>query len=571
MSDDNLNSGAPAAEQDLLSVREKRQVLVVEDEYINREILTVCLEQEHEVLCAETEEGAREIIRGQFDTLSLILLDLNLPDGHGLDILRWLRADTHFSKIPVIVMTSDTGSEVESLNLGAIDFISKPYPMPEVIRARVRRVIELTETKDLIRETSRDHLTGLYNREYFYHYAEQYDHFHRDEEMDALVLDINHFHMVNERYGKAFADEVLRRVGIAVKGYVRRNGGIACRREADTFLIYCPHGPDFGAFAEEAATAAGGGVRGRIRTRLGIYSGVDKGIGMELRFDRAKSAADTIRNSYNMTYAVYDDALHDREVFAERLLDEFQEALDKKQFLVYFQPKFDIRPEKPVLCGAEALVRWKHPELGMISPGVFIPLFESNGLVGELDHYVWRVAAAKLRDWKQRLGRIVPVSVNVSRVDMLAPEFPEMMVSLVRENGLECGDLHLEVTESAYTQDAERIVDVVNGLRGAGFQIEMDDFGSGYSSLNMITALPIDLLKVDMMFIRHAFAEGGDTRMLHVIVDIARTLSVPMVAEGVETEEQMLALREMGCDIVQGYYFSRPVPDTEFEKFLEDM
>ncbi len=388
--------------------------------------------------------------------------------------------------------------------------------------------------------------------------------------MDALVLDINHFRMINERYGKAFADEVLRRAGIAVKAYVRRNGGIACRREADTFLIYCPHMADCSALAEEVATAAGGGVKGRVRVRLGVYAGVDKSIGMELRFDRAKSAADTIRSSYNMTFAVYDEALHEKEVYAERLLDEFQEAIDRKQFLVYFQPKFDIRPEKPVLCGAEALVRWKHPELGMISPGVFVPLFESNGLVRDLDHYVWREAAAQLRDWKARLGRTVPVSVNVSRVDMLDPELLDTLRSLVEENGLDCRDLHLEITESAYTEDAERIVAAVNGLREAGFLLEMDDFGSGYSSLNMITTLPIDLLKVDMMFIRHAFSEGGDTRILKVIVDIARSLYVPMVAEGVETEEQMLALRELGCDIVQGYYFSRPVPANEFEAFIRD-
>ena len=570
MSDTNPINGVPAAEQDLLSVRQERQVLIVEDEFVNREILVNCLETEYSIFCAETDEAAREIIHANFDTLSLVLLDLNLPDGNGLDILRWLRGDAHLSRIPVIVMTSDKESEVESLNLGAIDFISKPYPMPEVIRARVRRVIELTETKDLVRETSRDNLTGLYNREYFFHYAEQYDQFHRDEAMDALVLDINHFRMINERYGKAFADEVLRRAGIAVKAYVRRNGGIACRREADTFLIYCPHMADCSALAEEVATAAGGGVKGRVRVRLGVYAGVDKSIGMELRFDRAKSAADTIRNSYNMTFAVYDEALHEKEVYAERLLDEFQEAIDRKQFLVYFQPKFDIRPEKPVLCGAEALVRWKHPELGMISPGVFVPLFESNGLVRDLDHYVWREAAAQLRDWKARLGRTVPVSVNVSRVDMLDPELLDTLRSLVEENGLDCRDLHLEITESAYTEDAERIVAAVNGLREAGFLLEMDDFGSDYSSLNMITTLPIDLLKVDMMFIRHAFSEGGDTRILKVIVDIARSLSVPMVAEGVETEEQMLALRELGCDIVQGYYFSRPVPANEFEAFIRD-
>ena len=147
---------------------------------------------------------------------------------------------------------------------------------------------------------------------------------------------------------------------------------------------------------------------------------------------------------------------------------------------------------------------------------------------------------------------------------MMDPELPDTLRSLIEDNGLDYGDLHLEITESAYTQDAKQIVDTVNTLRHMGFMMEMDDFGSGYSSLNMVTSLPIDVLKLDMGFIRSAFSEGGDTRMIKVIVDIARSLNVPMIAEGVETKEQMLALRRLGCDIVQGYYFSRPVPARSF-------
>ena len=569
MSEAGMRMDFAGEDRERLAAMRKRQILIVEDEFVNREILKAYLEPEYEVLCAETGEEAREKIRAGFDIISLILLDLNLPDLHGMDILRWIREDTHFSKIPVIVMTSDKESEVESLTIGAVDFITKPYPMPKVIQARVRRIIELNETRDLIRETSRDSLTGLFNREYFFHYAEQYDHFHQDEPTDAIVMDVNHFRMINERYGKAFADEVLRRIGIAMKAFVKQNGGIACRREADRFLLYCPHRTDYTSLSEEVAAAAGGGMKGKIRIRLGVYSGVDKTIEMEQRFDRAKSAADTIRNSYNVTVALYDDELHDKEVYAERLLDEFQEAIDQKQFLVFFQPKFDIRPEKPMLCGAEALVRWKHPELGMISPGVFIPLFESNGLVRDLDHYVWREAAAQIRAWKQNPGKAVPVSINVSRVDMMDPDLQDILRGLIEDNGLEYGDLHLEITESAYTQDAKQIIDTVNVLRSMGFVIEMDDFGSGYSSLNMVTSLPIDVLKLDMGFIRSAFSKGGDTRMIGVIVDIAQALNVAMIAEGVETKEQMLALKELGCDIVQGYYFSRPVPADELETFLK--
>ncbi len=296
--------------------------------------------------------------------------------------------------------------------------------------------------------------------------------------------------------------------------------------------------------------------------------GVDNTADIERRFDHAKSAADTIRNSFAESVAVYNEELRGRELFAERLLEDFREALAQKQFVVCYQPKYSLKSPKPVLCGAEALVRWKHPELGMVSPGLFIPLFESNGLIRELDDYVWREAAAQIRLWKDRLGRSVPVSVNVSRIDMLDPELTETLRRIVEENGLDFGDLHLETTESAYTEDSEQIIRTVSRLRALGFMIEMDDFGAGYSSLNMITKLPFDVLKLDMEFIREAFRENGDTGILKIMLDIADYLSVPMIAEGVETEHQMLTLKEMGCDIAQGYYFSKPIPADAFESFL---
>ncbi len=547
----------------------KKHVLIVDDEFVNREMLRAILQQEYETLCAETAEEALKMIHANSGTLSLVLLDLNLPGMKGLDLLQEIKKDIDLSRIPVIVLTSDTDSEVESLNAGASDFIPKPYPRPEIILARVRRCIELSENKDLIRWTERDHLTGLYNREYFFRYAEIYDTFHQDEETDALVLDVSHFHVMNERFGRAYGDEVLKRIGAELLRFVRGSGGIACRREADTFQIYCPHMEDYEPLAQQVTAAACGEDPGRVRIRIGVCPKVDKTVDMERRFDHAKSAADTIRNSFSESVAVYDESLREQEAFAERLLDDFRNALAQKQFFVYFQPKYDIRSPKPVLCGAEALVRWQHPELGMIPPGRFIPLFENNGLVRELDHYVWREAAAQIGDWKKRLGCSVPVSVNVSRIDMLDSDLSDTLRCLVEENGLRYEDLHLEITESAYTEDAEEIIRVVSDLRARGFKIEMDDFGSGYSSLNMITKLPIDALKLDMMFIRTAFRENGNTGILKIMLDISRYLAVPMIAEGVETEEQMLTLQSLGCDIVQGYYFARPMPAKDFETYLK--
>ena len=550
----------------------KRRILIVEDELINQEMLKIVLDDVYDTISAETGAEALARLAEGSETISLVLLDLNLPDMHGLDVLKQMKADSRSARIPVIVMTAEKDAEVESLTLGAIDFIPKPYPQPKVIHARVLRTIELCEDRDIIRSTERDHLTGLYNREYFYRYAAQYDVYHKDQPTDAIVLDINHFHIINERYGKGYGDEVLKRIGEKVLDAVRASGGIVCRREADTFLAYCPHRGDYAEILENASVTLRGDGRNenRVRLRMGVYASVDKSIDIERRFDRAKLAADTVKNSFTKAIGIYDDSLHESEIFAEQLLEGFETAVREKQFEVVYQPKFDIRPQEPVLTSAEVLVRWKHPRLGTVSPGVFIPLFEKNGLIRQLDEFVWREAAARMKDWKSRGVDPVPVSVNVSRIDLYDPVLVERMQEITEINGLSPAEFYLEVTESAYTEDSDQIIRTVKQLREKGFRIEMDDFGSGYSSLNMISTLPIDALKLDMQFIRTAFRERKDTRLLEMVIRLAESLEVPTIAEGVETAEQLLTLKTMGCDIVQGYYFSGPLSAAEFETFMRN-
>ncbi|MBQ9301201.1 MAG: EAL domain-containing protein [Clostridia bacterium] len=552
------------------SANGKRTILVVDDEMINRELLRNVLEGEYEVLTAENGQQGLRTVQEHNDTLSLVLLDLMMPVMSGTEMLRCMKENADTAQIPVIVLTSDQTAEVESLNLGAIDFIPKPYPQAGVILARIRRTIELSEDRDIIRSTERDPLTGLYNREYFYRYAEQFDQFHKEMDMDAIVVDIFHFHLINERFGTAYGDSILRQVGEKAREVVQASGGIVCRREADTFLVYCPHRTDYEEILLNASIALGEGQgkENRVRLRMGVYSNVDKSIDIERRFDRAKAAADTVRASVTKTIAIYDNALHEKELYEEQLVEDFHRAIREEQFQVYYQPKFDVRPEIPELSSAEALIRWLHPQLGMISPGVFIPLFEENGLIQELDTYVWEHAAAQIQDWKRRFRFVVPVSVNVSRIDMYDPNLIDTLQRILREHELTPGEFLLEITESAYTQDSAQIIQTVHRLRDLGFQIEMDDFGTGYSSLNMISTLPIDALKLDMQFIRNAFSQRKDTRMLEVIIDIADYLSVPVIAEGVETEEQLTALKAMGCDIVQGYYFSKPIPAAKYEHFV---
>ena len=552
------------------SANGKRQILIADDEFINRELLAQILKEDYEILFACDGKQTMDMIRENKDTLSIVLLDVLMPEMSGIEVLKSVKADAELSHIPIIVVTSESETEVESLQLGAIDFIPKPYPAPDVIQARVIRTIELSEDRDIIQSTERDTLTGLYNKEYFYRYAQQYDQFHKDQEMDAIIVDINHFHMINERYGNAYGDEVLCRIGDRLRETVYESGGIVCRREADTFMVYCPHRSDYKEMLENASIGLADDDSGnnRVRLRMGVYSNVDKDLEIERRFDHAKLAADTVKNSFTKNIGIYDNDLHERELYAEQLIEEFPGAISENQFQVFYQPKFDIRPDTPILVSAEALVRWIHPTLGMISPGIFIPLFEENGLIEKLDEYVWRQTAKQMAKWKQEFGYLIPVSVNVSRIDMYDPAIVDKLTGIVNEYDLTCTDMMLEVTESAYTEESEQIIEVVTELRKLGFRIEMDDFGTGYSSLNMISNMPIDALKLDMSFVRNAFKEGGNTRVMEVIIDIADFLNVPVIAEGVETEQQLDALKRLGCDIVQGYFFSKPVPSKDFEPFI---
>ena len=214
------------------------------------------------------------------------------------------------------------------------------------------------------------------------------------------------------------------------------------------------------------------------------------------------------------------------------------------------------------------MIRWIHPEYGFISPGVFIPLFEENGFIRELDRYVWDEAAKQVKTWKDKFGKIIPVSVNVSRIDMFDYGVVNDLIEIVKNAGIVPSELHLEVTESAYHDEQEQIIEIVSQFQEAGFKIEIDDFGSGYSSLNTLATLPFDVLKLDMQFVRAMFTNDKTMKMVQIVADLAKFLKVTTVAEGVETEEQCHALEMMGYDIVQGYFFSKPVKPEEFEALI---
>ena len=547
----------------------KRTVMVVDDEEVNRKILGGILESEYEVLFAGDGSDALYQIGLYKERLSLVLLDLLMPGLDGYGVLEAIRSNEDLQGIPVIVLTVDKGAEVRCLSLGAVDFLAKPYDTPEVILARVGRTIELSEDASIIKATEKDSLTGLYTREFFFEYGHQFDYRFPAMETDAIVLNFNRFHLINELYGRHFGDQVLFRIAEGLRDVLADKEGLACRYDADTFYLYLEHSDDYEALLDRIYSGMADILKvPEVRLRMGVYPDTFRSKSFEERFDKALQACNSLRNKYATSYAVYDNAMHEREMYAAKLLEDFEIAIEQKQFKVLYQPKYNITGDKPSLSSGEALISWMHPEFGRVSPGDFIPLFEENGLIQRLDHYVWSEAAAQVRKWKEQYGWSCPVSVNVSRVDVYDAHIVEFLMGLIRENDLDPGEYLLEVTESAYTDNSKQIVDVVKKLRAEGFKVEMDDFGSGYSSLNMLTTLPIDALKLDMVFIRNLKANSKEMRMVRLVMEIAEFLEVPVIAEGVENREQLELLKEAGCQIVQGYYFSRPVLQEEFGELI---
>ncbi|MBR1390864.1 MAG: EAL domain-containing protein [Lachnospiraceae bacterium] len=549
----------------------RRFVLIVEDEFINREVLGNILKEEYNILYAVNGREGLEIIRENASMISVILLDIMMPEMNGFELMEILQADEKLKHIPIIVLTAEGDSEVKCLTLGAADFIKKPYGLPEVIRARVMRTIELSEDRNFIYSAERDELTNLYSQAFFYEYAEMMDKYNPELKTDAVILNVEHFHLVNEIHGRNFGDQVLQVIGDVIREFLSGKEGLACRSEADTFFIYLEHHENY----EELVQMVNGALSElskslHLRLRIGVYAKVEREILMEQRFSDARFACNTLRGNYMRDIAYYDMALRDRSIFMERLIGDMHEALEQKQFCVYYQPKYNIAGEEPFICSAEALVRWKHPKLGMIKPEVFLPVFEENGLISYLDHYVWREVAEQLGKWKKESDITVPVSVNVSRIDLYDRDLDEFLNDLLEENGLTQEQLLLEITESAYTSDTDQITEAVETLRENGFRIEMDDFGSGYSTLNVLTTMPVDVLKLDISFIRHIHEDQKALRMVKLIMDMAEFLEVPVIAEGVEIAAQYDYLKQMGCEIIQGYYFSKPLPAEEFAELYLD-
>lgn len=545
----------------------RRSVLVVEDNELNREMLCMMLEDRYEVLQAENGKEGLEVLQDHYRDISIIVLDVQMPVMNGYEFLQNLRNDDLLKEIPVIVATGSSEQEEEEkcLELGATDFVIKPYKRNIVLK-RISNIIRLRESSSTLKEVEFDDLTGVFTRQAFFHHADRMLKEFPDMEFTIAISDIQDFRLVKERYGTKVADGLLMK-NVELLRRAQRENFVFGRYDDNQFVVISPSSSRYEHMRE--------GIRGDLCLPLpeegnavlkfGIKRNIDHSIPIKEHCHHALMALDTVKHVYGNNYAVFDEDMqkyYDRRVAIERSMVS---ALEKEQFKLYYQPKHDSRTG--VLVGAEALIRWTHPEFGFLSPAEFIPVFEQTGFVSEVDFYAWKRTCQNQRRWQDKGVRIVPISVNCSRSELLQEDFLRKWFKPLQDSYLPPLSMHLEVTESLFTEKFEKLAEVLRECQQRGVKIELDDFGTGYSSLSMFQLLPLDIIKFDMSFVK-GLDSPKQERVMAACVNLVHNLGLKTIAEGVETHEQLDKVKSMGLDMVQGYYYSRPLPEEEFERYL---
>ena len=554
----------------------KNKILIVEDNFINRNILSRILRTEYEIMEAADGIEALAVIEAQYQELSAVILDLVMPNMDGRQLMEILSRDEKYANLPILIATGEHNEEVESecLQSGAWDFITKPYN-PIVLCLRLRNVIGRSQIhlmKQIQALAERDMLTGIYNRRFFMRKTAAMLAEHPDEQFVMIRMDVDQFRLYNSSFGSAAGDELIKMLAVRIEEWLTQLGDPVRtfgRIDADIFAICIPYKKEQ---LEEGLLRLERIVQGLVssytlKVSFGLYVIEKPDLEMEKIYADATEAVRKCKNNINKIYAYYNEEMGKQEEKAQQYTNEIRRAMEERQFLVYLQPKYSIEDNVP--CGAEALVRWKHPEWGMVSPGEFIPVFEQNGLIVQLDYYMWESVCMILKKWMDEGREALPVSVNVSRISLYNPQITDKLVGLTEKYQIPRHLLNLEITESAYMSNPDLMRETIGKLRESGFVILMDDFGSGYSSLNTLKDIDVDILKIDMKFLPTGHNNAKSEKILASITRMAGWLGMPVVVEGVETRDQRDFLESIGCHYIQGFYYARPMPLEEYEDLLD--
>lgn len=557
----------------------KPVMLIVDDVEINRVVLSQFFQQEYTIREAVNGRDALKILAAQ--PVCVVLVDLAMPEMDGFEVLAAIKRNSQYAQIPVIAMTEcrDDYGEARAIEMGAADFIVKPYN-PTIVRRRVKNVVALQENEwrraeqaardqqliEMHRCVDMDALTGVYNRETFYRKAA--DMLQKNKTAyDIIFFDISGFKAVNDLFCMDAGNLVLQTAAAYFRALAAEDG-LCGRMEADHFILCLPkERVDMDTIMDGLDTIIKSlGNSQTVLFYAGVYPVDNVFLPIDQMCSRARMALNHVKGSHVARYASYTSGMNDLMAEEQMIVRDMDFALQERQFCIYLQPVYNLRTQ--AIVSAEALVRWNHPRYGMILPNRFISVFERNGFISRLDRFVWEEACRFLKEQKQDGRPVLPVSVNVSRLDFYNLDLLDFLLGLLKTYELEPWMLKLELMERAYTDNPFQLNQVVRAFREKGFSVIIDNFGSGLSSLNMLKNLPVDMLKIDAAFGHEAEKSARAGIVLESLVLMAGKLGMDVVAEGVETKSQADYLAGIGCEMIQGYYYSHPLPESAFKSLL---
>jgi diguanylate cyclase (GGDEF)-like protein len=568
-------------------------------------------EMDYEVVTAQSgEEALRKVLQQEF---AVILLDVNMPGMDGFETARIIHSHPRSASVPIIFVTAHYADEMHRLKgyqQGAVDYLFTPI-IPQIVQNKVAVFVELAKknlqlqrqaeelaelnrdlqvqrVKDLKRINAaleaeiverrqaeerahglatRDPLTGLYNRRSLVERLEQaITRANRSNKgLAVLFLDLDRFKSINDTLGHDVGDELLIQVAARISGAVRESDMVA-RLGGDEFVVLMeglPDFPDAAAVARkiiQANTPCCKVGRHTLRTSVSIGISVfpQDGDSVQTLMKNADLAMYHAKEQCRGTIQFFHKELNARVLERAQLEQELQQALERGEFELHYQPKVEIMTSRVV--GLEALLRWRHPRLGMIASAQFLQQAADSGLLAPIGRWVIASACAQAQAWQEQTAMAnLPIAINIA-VPQIDSQLPAYVLNLLREHGLPPRLLQLEITESLLMRDLDRASDMLRELSEGGITIAIDDFGSGYSSLSVLKSMPIDILKIDQSFVHDLGKSAGDTAIVAAVVNMARALALRVVAEGVESREQLALLKSLGCDEYQGFYYSKPLP-----------
>ena len=542
---------------------QKPNILIVDDVPINRELLSYILRDQYQVFEAENGARAIEMIESQERLFHLVLLDIQMPGIDGFGVLEKMREKNLLRHLPVIIISGESSDTaiLHAYKLGAVDFFTKPFS-PEIVLNRVHNILSLYE------HDYKDSLTGGYNRSGFIRMAKNILHNAPKKSDYALMFfDIKNFKATNELFGIRGGDSVLRDFYGRIEELWTPT--LTARLEADHFVCLLPktHIHMDTMLRDLTMNAQLDDRSMKLYGCCGIYYLEDDEVSVTSMIDRAKLAEESVLPDHLQPYAVFDESMRRMYVDQMELMGEYEAAIAGGEFQVYYQPV--VEAVSGNLISAEALVRWIHPKRGMVSPAAFIPALENGGHISKLDWFV----AGRVADFSQERYAsgepVIPVSVNLSWTDFYDENVIRGLIDLLGSGKVKKGDIRLEITETSYTALENDREGILEQFRSLGSLILLDDFGSGFSSFGMLKRYSFDILKLDMSFTRQIEISDKVRTIIRGIIEMVHNLGMKVIAEGAETQSQVRFLQENHCDYIQGYYFSKPLPEREFVAYIE--